>query len=268
MKKSSEVLGLKVIGIKEGAEKGIAQDFMLDASSKLVKYLVIKTNNGYVFRVMLVSDVVSIGADYVTTSTMSNVKSLYESQELMEEVEKGFFILGATVLSSSGDIIGAVEDFYFDEKTGVLETIFLNDGSELPAASITTLADKIVFVENSDMPAAAPSTAAFEEPAAVEAELIEMETVAEPAVEAAVSEIPEVAAQVEVVAEPEPVAEEAPKRSALEEESIAFLLGKTVMSEVLSDDGLFRVEEGTVLTEEIIEQAEQHDAILTLTLSV
>ncbi len=261
MKKSSEVLGLKVIGIREGVENGIAQDFMIDTESKKIKYLILKSSSGYGFRVMNVTDVEAIGADYIITGSVENAINIYESKEIMEEIEKGFFILGTTVLSSSGNIIGTVSDFTFEEKTGEMDRVMLNDGHEFSASNIATLAGKMVFI-NEDGAVSKPAEQIAEPaPEPVAEEVFVAEEL--PAVE----EI-EVPASPIVAEQAAPVAAEAPARSALEQESITFLLGKTVKSEVLSDDGMFRLEAGTELTEEIINLAEKHDAILTLTLSV
>ncbi len=294
MKKSSEVLGLRMMGIREGMENGIAQDFMIDTDSKLVKYLILKSSTGYGFRVMNVTDVQAIGADYIISESIDNAINIYESKEIMEEIEKGFFILGTTVLSSSGDIIGTVSDFSFDEKSGQMDVIMLDDGNEFAADKIATLAGKMVFVDPSgksiaqmaEMNAAAAAPAADETPVMEE---LDPEPVAEaqsePEPDPVVEEPEEIVEEViieEVVeeivipepepeeeAQPEPVVEAEPEeKSALETESMAFLLGKTVKSEVVSDDGMFRLEPGTELTQEIINLADKHDAILTLTLSV
>lgn len=289
MKKSSEVLGLTMIGIKEGMENGIAQDFMIDTNTKLVKYLILKSSSGYGFRVMNVSDVQAIGADYIIAPTIDDAINIYESKEIMEEIEKGFFILGTTVLSSTGDIIGTVSDFTFDEKTGKMDVIQLNDGNEFSADKITTLAGKMVFIDpdGSASSAIAQTAEITETPQAAV-----MEDVIEPAPElaASVSEVPIIEQQEEIVVPtpeeiiipqpeeiimpepeqilvPEPVVVSEPK-SALEQESMAFLLGKVVKSDVVSDDGLFQVAAGTKLTQELINEADKHDAILTLTLSV
>ncbi len=261
MKKSSEVLGLKVIGIQEGQENGIAQDFMIDTISKNIKYLILKSSSGYGFRVMNVTDVEAIGTDYIITSSVENAINIYESKEIMEEMEKGFFILGTTVLSSTGDIIGTVADFTFEEKTGEMDTIILNDGNTFNASNIATLAGKMVFIDQQRQHMQPQEQIAQQQEVAVAIE----EPVVEPEVILEEQFVPE---EVPVVVEEAPVVEETSERSALEQESIAFLLGKTVKSEVLSDDGMFRLEAGTELTEEIINLAEKHDAILTLTLSV
>lgn len=337
MKKSSEVLGLTMIGIKEGTENGIAQDFMIDAASKLVKYLILKSASGYGFKVMKVTDIQGIGADYIMAPSVNNAVNIYESKNLMEEIEKGFFILGATVLSSNGDIIGVVTDFTFDKNTGQMGEIILDNGSEYNADKIATLAGKMVFIDTDgtiakklesipdevylpeDVPVAVAEEPAdipvHESPAVMEAEqftepveeqiivppepaivIPEPEiTIPEPEIVIPEPEIvvpePEIVMpepEPVIVTEPESIAVPAPKvivpepeqiivpepvtvpksNGTIEAESMAYLLNKVVKSDVVSDDGLFSVEAGTVLTQEIITMADQHDAILNLTLSV
>ncbi|MEG1859258.1 MAG: hypothetical protein RR193_02855, partial [Christensenellaceae bacterium] len=113
MKKSSEVLGLKVMGIREGLEEGVAQDFMIDSTTKKVEYLILKNSSGYGFRALKISDILGIGADYIMTATVENARKIYESKDILEVIEKGFFMLGTTALSSTGDVIGRVTDFTF-----------------------------------------------------------------------------------------------------------------------------------------------------------
>ena len=130
MKRASEVLGLKVLGIREGMENGSAQDFMIDPQTRKVEYLVLKTNNGYGFNALRISDVMGIGADYIMTQTVENAKKMYESTEVLEVIERGFFMLGTTVLASTGDMVGKVEDFSFEEKTGEIGTLYLDNQTE------------------------------------------------------------------------------------------------------------------------------------------
>ena len=42
MKKTTQLLGLPIMGIKEGMQKGIVTDFMIDANTKKVKYLILR----------------------------------------------------------------------------------------------------------------------------------------------------------------------------------------------------------------------------------
>jgi hypothetical protein len=52
------------------------------------------------------------------------------------------------------------------------------------------------------------------------------------------------------------------------EEVTAFLVGSVISEDVTSDDGEFFVAKGTVLTKELVETAQKHDALLLLTMSV
>lgn len=56
--------------------------------------------------------------------------------------------------------------------------------------------------------------------------------------------------------------------SQLDEGSLAYLEGKTVSSTIRSEDGTFSIEEGTVLTVELISEAERHGLLLELTMQV
>lgn len=223
MKKSSEVLGLKVMGIKEGKDKGVVQDIVVNAAQKCVEYLIVKSSRGYGFYGLAYGDVLGIGANFVTTASIDNVKKLYENKEYLEAAETGFYVLGASVLTDSGDIVGEAVDFAFSAPTGQIEALRVDNGEEIDAGKIAALAGSTVFV--SEAAPAQPASAAAEQPAP-------------------------------------------PKISELEVESVKFLTGKTVNSRVESMDGQFVIEEGTLLTQEILEEAADHDALLMLTLNV
>ncbi len=214
MKKSSEVIGLKVMGIKEGRECGVVQDIVINAGAKNAEYLILKNSAGYEFRAINLGDVVGIGVNYVVTGSVDNAKKLYESAEILRIIEKGFFMPGATVLSSTGNILGTVKDFAFEDKTGALSVIYLDDGTEFGVAQVASLAGNVVFINET------------------------------------ASETPEA-----------PV-------NRVNQESKQFLLGKTLLSDVGSDDGEFFAGKGTVLSAKLLDEAELHDAILLMTLNV
>lgn len=56
--------------------------------------------------------------------------------------------------------------------------------------------------------------------------------------------------------------------SGLDDGSVAYLLGKTVNADIISEDGEFSITKGTVLTRELIARAEKHGALLQLTMEV
>lgn len=54
----------------------------------------------------------------------------------------------------------------------------------------------------------------------------------------------------------------------LDAETNEFLLGKTLETDVASDNGAFNVEAGTLVTEEIIEDAQKNNALVALTIAI
>lgn len=226
MKRASEVLGLKVLGIMEGQENGNAQDFMVDPQTKKVEYLVLKTSHGYGFNALRIADVMGIGADYIMTQSIGNAKKMYESKEILEQIERGFFMLGTTVLSAAGDVVGKVEDFSFDEKEGTIGALYLDGQAEIEGSRIVAMAGKMVFVEANGMGMPAPR-------------------------------------QIEKKEQPGDM------EGTFEKESLSYLMGKTTKDTIISEDGSFRIEAGTVLTAGLLKQAARFDdVLLTLTLNV
>ncbi len=247
MKKATQILGLPLLGIKEGSQKGFVQDIMVDPATKKVQYLILKDAKGYSFNALKVVDVLGAGENYITTQTIKNVTKIYESKEVGEIIEGGFFMLDTTALSNDGNIIGKVIDFTFDERKGDISTIYLDDATEIAIDKITTLSNDIVFV-NATGESYEDFSVAKEAPAFVP--------------EAVVEDVP----IVEEVAEE--VVEEEEEIDDFQREQREFLMGRSVINDVTLDDGTLFVTKGTVITEAIIKEAEKLNAVLELTLNV
>ncbi len=249
MKKASQVIGLQLMGISEGATGGNAVDFMIDTVTKKVRYIVVQSGKGYfAYSALPVNEVVGVGDDYIITSTLDNIE---EKDDITLEGD-GFFMLGTGVISCEGNSLGTVKDFSFDEKEGTIETIELDNGKKIAGEKMVTLSE-LAFVDESG--SAEP-------------------VVQEEVVYDALSEEP--VAQAETVIEEEvfPAQEEAVEEAAVEEPSAfeleqrEFLLGRTVVTDVADDDGTVLAAAGTVLTDEIIDAVGKAGKILDLTLSV
>lgn len=248
MKKASQVIGLQLMGISEGATGGKAVDFMIDTVTKKVRYIVVQSGKGYfAYSALPVNEVVGVGDDYIITSTLDNIE---EKDDITLEGD-GFFMLGTGVISCEGNSLGKVKDFSFDEKEGTIETIELDNGKKIAGEKMVTLSE-LAFVDEAGSAEPAQEAVVYdalsEEPVALVEEVIEEEVFP---------------AQEEVVEE---VAVEEP--SAFELEQREFLLGRTVVTDVADDDGTVLAEAGTVLTDEIIDAVGKAGKILDLTLSV
>ncbi|MBQ9949809.1 MAG: hypothetical protein IJO93_03705 [Clostridia bacterium] len=244
MKQTKQVLGLPVMGMKEGMTQGIAVDFMVDPEAKRIRYIILKNEIGYGFRVIAIEDVKGIGTNYIMTTTVDNAKKLYECPDLLKEMESALFgsdLLGAKVLSVVGNILPEVREFTFDEQTGNIESLILANGKDYAASVIATLARDVVFLDIVDQQP--EEEYFFEKPEEVVA---------------AVEEVVE-----EVVEEEQPV-----QLSAYAMAQREFLLGHTVNFDIVDSTGKVVIAQGTVVTDEVIAYAEKMDVSADLALNV
>jgi len=140
MKSSSQVTGLPLLGVQEGMEFGTVQDIVIDPQTKKVQSLILRgAKNEYDYRELKISDIIGIGKDYVITQTIENAMARGLSNA-------GIALLNIRCIASSGDVLGNVKDFVFDEKTGVIKSVQLDTGSEIPGESIMALSNNLLFV--------------------------------------------------------------------------------------------------------------------------
>ncbi|HHT86068.1 MAG TPA: hypothetical protein GXZ61_00145 [Clostridiales bacterium] len=260
MKQTKQVLGLPVMGMKEGVTQGIAVDFVIDAEAKKVRYIILKNEIGYGFRVLAVEDIAGIGTDYIMTSTVQNVKKLFDSPELLQEMEAALYgsdILGAKVLSVVGNVLPNVKEMVFDEKTGDIDSLILANGKDYLASVIATLARDVVFLDIMEQ----PDPDFYFEPEVEAVEETKLEEVKP--VEAKPAEV-----KAEAVEEKAEEAPEKPELSAYAKAQREFLLGHKVVLDIIDKHGKVVIAQGTVVTDEVIEYAEKMDVSADLALNV
>lgn len=144
MKSSSQVTGLPLMGIEEGVEFGTVRDIVVDPQSKKVKSLILQgSKSGYDYRELLLADVIGIGKDYVITQSIENAVATGMNNA-------GMALLNVRTIASSGNVLGTIKDFVFNEKTGEIVSIQLDNGLEITGDSMLTLSNNLLFVNTGD----------------------------------------------------------------------------------------------------------------------
>jgi len=157
MKSSSQVTGLPLMGVKEGLEFGTVQDIVIDPQTKKVKSLILRgAKNEYDYRELKISDIIGIGKDYVITQSIENAVAMGLSNA-------GMALLNIRCIASSGDVLGNVKDFIFDEKTGEIKSAQLDAGVEVSGESIMALSNNLLFVNVAGQADAAESSSLEQE---------------------------------------------------------------------------------------------------------
>jgi hypothetical protein len=195
-------------------------------------------------------EVISMGNPYIMTRT-KNALIPEANPQATDALKKLSNLLSTEILTEDGSHFDFVKGFEFDPKSGAITKIETYNGGSIPGASIVFLSLSYVLIKSgsAQVEAPTPEPTAVVEPVAAEEEAAE---------EAAVEEI-----ALEV--------DEAPEKEAdVEEKDFSDdpLIGITVGEDVSSKDGEFFVAKGTEITEELLAEADRHDAILLLTMSV
>jgi uncharacterized protein YrrD len=155
MKSSSQVAGLPLIGVKEGLECGQVRDIVIDPQTKKIKSLILQgIKSEYDYRELKISDIIGIGKDYVITQTIENAAAIGLANA-------GMTLLKIKCIASSGDILGHIKDFTFDEKTGDIQSIQIDTGIDIPGAGILSLSNNLIFV-NADADPAVKAASSLE----------------------------------------------------------------------------------------------------------
>ncbi len=220
MKSSSFITKLPIVSVNEGEQIVTIQSLVVSRSSKKVEYFTVNGGAGSIVPLMLpFKDVIGIGNDYVVVQSAGMIKKLYDNAEFIAAAEEGVVLIGASVMSTAGDILEKVVDYVIDEKSGAIASLTLGNAQEIAGDKLVSISAKFIVV---DLAGAAAPAAKAEEP------------------------------------EPEPELDE----------NVAFLVGKVVNSDVASGDGGFVIKAGTVLTAELVTEAEKRDMMLQLTMAV
>ena len=300
MKKSVEIIGLPVISITEGRELGMSKSLLIDAKNGTIAAITIEDEDWYRgVKLLPYASVIAIGEDAVTITSSENILTLEDAGDYEAMMDANIKIIGTKAITKSGTIQGKVVEIYIGE-TGNVEKceIESRDGSlsEITAEQISIFGKQVTVID-SDIekkteiiaPQAAAAVAA---PAEVPAEAkpapkAEAKEAAESKEKSAAKEEPKAApAAPEAKAEEKnaPAADETPKAApaapkaadpsiqmadkATEERHRRFLLGKTVSRKITTDSGVVLVEEGAVVTEEVLQKVKIANKLIELSMNV
>ena len=256
MKKSAEIMGLPIISITEGIEVGTVQTLVIDGAQRTTVALAVDDGKWYkAAKLLPLSAILGVGESAITIESSNNVVSLENAPELEKLLEADISVVGSRVLTKGGEWKGVITEMTIDENgrivsfdvetdaTGVVETV--------DAERVYTFAkDVTVIGAEEDKVPVQPVAAAVSAPAAPKT-----------------AEVVETAAK--VVAAPEAAPEAASDAAQkVEEKSKRFMIGKKATRKIQTESGLLIVDQGSEITEEVIQKAKLANKFVELTMSV
>ncbi len=241
MKSNVEVIGLPLMGIQDGSECGVVSDLIFSIEQKNVQYVVLDNGRGlFGLKILPFSKVAGIGKDILTAQSGLEIKPLWEDKEAIALGFTSENLLNARVISHDGNIAGRVTELFFDEKSGAIEQLVLDNGARVAGEDILTLAVGSVFTsENAISPP-----------------------------EARVEKAPAKERAAEKRAAPSAKQSDPSLSGLFQKRQLEYLIGREVTKDIKAKGGKTLARSGDVVTEEIVLRIKEEGRMPELTLNV
>jgi len=249
MKKSADILRLPVISISEGKQVGTVKDLVIDASQGAVVALVVDDGSWYLgAKVLPFNAITGLGESAVTVEGTSNLIPVSTLPRIEQLMAAGVKVIGTRTLTKAGHMGGKVVEIAIDE-TGRINTCEVeeNIGERImiPVQQIVTFGKDVLIISESIELSGRGSVG-------MRPIVTNSYTPSEP-----------------VSVQSAPVATTTDDAAQLfEEKQRRYLLGKRVNRRITSADGDVIIEQGSEITEDILQRIREEDKMIELTMNL
>ncbi|MGG0716309.1 PRC-barrel domain-containing protein [Robertmurraya massiliosenegalensis] len=248
MKKSTQISGLPIISILDGNQVGKVKSLVINPDKGSVDFLTIEHEDFQVsVKAIPFKKVVGIGEYAVTVGSESAVIDLNEIPIANQLVNKKIKITGTKVMTRKGELIGEVVEYFVDQESGNILGMQLKLADKevaLSSESVVTFGKDIIIVKED-------ATSYF------------LNSVEELEGKTDSSELVEELA----TTEPTTLVDDDEVKS-LKEKQIELLAGKKLAKDIYDKDGNLLFSEGTYLTAEQIQKAQEEGPSIVVELSM
>lgn len=236
MKKTQDIIGLPVFSVLEGRKGGEIKELVINPDTGKVNYLLVSNDRWYWgARVLVYESVLGVGEHAVTTESDSHLKLLADVAEARTLLLRNIEVKGSRLLTDQGDLIGTINEYEFDEKSGSIVKLYYQPVREetgvleIGADNVLTYGAEVIVIKG--MAAGSPITPLADQPNDVS---------------------------------PKPAETEADGAALFKKRQREYLIGKKAQRDLTNDNGEIIVTEGTIITEEVIALAEQYKKFIEL----
>lgn len=129
MRKSRQLLNLPVFSLDEGRQIGKAKGLVIDPAQKAVVVLTIEERGWHKEQKFIpFSRLHSIGADAITVEKSSVVHKKSSLPDVIKLAKDNIEVIGTRLVLENGAILGQVDEYYIDLKTGEIGGLEFSEG--------------------------------------------------------------------------------------------------------------------------------------------
>lgn len=254
MKKSADILRLPVISISEGKQIGTVKDLVIEASQGAVVALVVDDGSWYLgAKVLPFNAITGLGESAVTVEGTSNLIPVSTLPRIEQLLAAGVKVVGTRTLTRSGHMGGKVVEILLDETGRIVSCEVeesIGERFTIPVQQIITFGkDVLIINESTDSPGRGSS--AGMRPVAPNNAYGAQDSFATP------------------TASPNSMLGTTDDAAQLfEEKQRRYLLGKRVNRRISGNDGSVIIEQGSEITEDILQRIREQDKMIELTMNL
>lgn len=118
MKRTQDIIGLPIVSISEGQEVGHVKNIIVNADKGKIDYLIVDSGVQILSaRVVSAESIVGIGEYAVTVENQNAINDIGKIPAAIELLRKNIEVKGAKVLTTKGQLVGEVGEYFFDKDT-------------------------------------------------------------------------------------------------------------------------------------------------------
>ena len=244
MKLKSQIVGLPVLSIAEVASLGKVEELVINPETGVVDFLILEPEQWYLERRLIsIHDIAGIGEDALTTETQTNVVNISSVPNAIELITKGISVVESKVITKKGRMNGTIDEIVIDEQNGRISGCrwVSGDGANsgiVPAQQVVTFGKGMLVVEENFEASLLESTAEIKNETPLNSTTEKFDI---------------------------PVAED--PLQFFEDKQKQYLIGRTVTTDILTDEGEIIAEQGDKVTQDMVDKAVAADKFVELTLN-
>ena len=120
MKASKKLLGMPVISLESGEQIGVVKGFIVDSKAIKIAALVLEQKGGWFkdARIITFEHIKNVGEHAITVEITRCIQKASSLPQIMALSKHAIEIIGTKVISQEGNLLGTVEEFFFEPVTG------------------------------------------------------------------------------------------------------------------------------------------------------
>ncbi len=269
MKRSSDILGLRVLSIEEGKYIGRVKHMVINPQPGRVDFVLVEDQAWYLgLKALAFMDIQGIGESALTVTGRSVLLPVVECDAAVNLLEKDICLNSSRVLSDRGRLVGSARDYFIDENSGEITGFRLSPENDekpagiIPRQHIITFGCEFLIIEDQADEKMMPELVKSD----VNAECEEKQSPGE--IENAPEDSASDLQQADSPTDPADILQGENALKHFEEQQRQYLLDKKATMRIVADNGEVIVERGETITDDIIKHAKDSGKYIELTMNI